>query len=35
VEKITFDGNGRREAQIDTIVDMQNFMESLYNSIIF
>jgi len=35
VEKISFKGDGSREALINTITAMQEFMESLYNSIIF
>jgi hypothetical protein len=35
VEKIVFKGEGRREALSNDILPMMQFMESLYNSIIF
>jgi hypothetical protein len=35
IEQIIFQGEGSREAQINQIIAMQEFMESLYNDIIF
>ena len=35
MEKIVFYGTGKREALIDTITAMQEFMERLFNAIIF
>jgi hypothetical protein len=35
IEKITFVGQGDRETRNSDVIDMQDFMKSLYNSIIF
>jgi hypothetical protein len=35
IEKITFVGQGDRETRNSDVIDMQDLMRSLYNSIIF